>query len=423
MPSSAVVIIGAGAIGCSCAMRMAEAGLSVVVVERAAHVAPAASGKAGGFLARYMCDDEPMESMARRGFDLHAAFAAEVGADTIEYRQVAAVSASLQLPAAAPGGEAPAPVAGNEVVPWLSRGCDVSRTAVAARTCGAQVTPKLLCEAMQRRAEAAGARFVFGHDVVAVDHDEGTAMWDVRTVAAAASSLPVAAGDATCFRCDNVVVCTGPWAGAAAAWFPVGALPSFPRPYKAHSIVVRGMSEGSDVNPGGAWDTAVFSSVDALGHPEIYPRPNGDVYCCGIGATADPFPDCADDLPFDDDADRKLLTFLRAAAPATAQAELVSRSCCCLPIPPDGRTPVVGAVPNAPPGAFIAVGHSCWGILNCHATGVAMTELLTEGRVASIDVRAMDPRRFVKASPRPAAADLPAATSDAGTTKRGEPQW
>jgi hypothetical protein len=43
----------------------------VTVVERT-DVACAASGKAGGFLARDWCDGAPLGRLARRGFELHA---------------------------------------------------------------------------------------------------------------------------------------------------------------------------------------------------------------------------------------------------------------------------------------------------------------------------------------------------------------
>ena len=47
-----VVIVGGGIIGCSIAYHLSELGVASTVVESCA-VASAASGKAGGFLARY----------------------------------------------------------------------------------------------------------------------------------------------------------------------------------------------------------------------------------------------------------------------------------------------------------------------------------------------------------------------------------
>ena len=75
-----VVICGSGAVGGACAYFLARRGAEVVVVERAG-VACAASGKSGGFLARDWCDGSPLETLARRSFDLHAALGGALGAD------------------------------------------------------------------------------------------------------------------------------------------------------------------------------------------------------------------------------------------------------------------------------------------------------------------------------------------------------
>lgn len=48
-----VVIVGGGIIGCSIAYHLTELGAQCTLVERCS-VACAASGKAGGFLARYV---------------------------------------------------------------------------------------------------------------------------------------------------------------------------------------------------------------------------------------------------------------------------------------------------------------------------------------------------------------------------------
>ena len=42
------------------------------------------------------------------------------------------------------------------------------------------------------------------------------------------------------------------------------------------------------------------------------------------------------------------------------------------------RLPLIGRVSGVE-GAYIATGHSVWGILNAPATGEAMAELITEG--------------------------------------------
>jgi glycine/D-amino acid oxidase-like deaminating enzyme len=45
-------------------------------------------------------------------------------------------------------------------------------------------------------------------------------------------------------------------------------------------------------------------------------------------------------------------------------------------------------------GAYLATGHSVWGILNAPATGEAMAELIIEGAARSVDLSAFDPARL-----------------------------
>ena len=65
-----IVICGGGIIGSSIAYYLAKKGQSCTIVERC-DVACAASGKAGGFLARDWCDSNAVGPLARCSFDLH----------------------------------------------------------------------------------------------------------------------------------------------------------------------------------------------------------------------------------------------------------------------------------------------------------------------------------------------------------------
>jgi glycine/D-amino acid oxidase-like deaminating enzyme len=44
-------------------------------------------------------------------------------------------------------------------------------------------------------------------------------------------------------------------------------------------------------------------------------------------------------------------------------------------------------------GAFIATGHSVWGILNAPATGEALAELIVEGDARVVDLAVFTPGR------------------------------
>ena len=67
-----VAICGGGVIGAATAYFLAEPGVEATMVE-CCSIAAAASGKAGGFLARDWCDDNAMGPLARASFELHNA--------------------------------------------------------------------------------------------------------------------------------------------------------------------------------------------------------------------------------------------------------------------------------------------------------------------------------------------------------------
>jgi glycine/D-amino acid oxidase-like deaminating enzyme len=53
----------------------------------------------------------------------------------------------------------------------------------------------------------------------------------------------------------------------------------------------------------------------------------------------------------------------------------------------------MGRVPGVD-GAYVATGHSVWGMLNAPATGEAMAELIVEGSTSTVDISAFDPARL-----------------------------
>ena len=53
----------------------------------------------------------------------------------------------------------------------------------------------------------------------------------------------------------------------------------------------------------------------------------------------------------------------------------------------------MGAMPGIE-GAYIATGHSVWGILNAPASGEALAGLILDGQARGTDLSPYDPRRL-----------------------------
>ena len=86
-----------------------------------------------------------------------------------------------------------------------------------------------------------------------------------------------------------------------------------------------------------------------------------------------------------------LRRMIRVLAPELADAPVLASQACYRPVTRDGL-PLMGAVPGAA-GAYVATGHSVWGMLNGPASGEAMAELIA-GKSTTVDIAAFDPARL-----------------------------
>ena len=138
---------------------------------------------------------------------------------------------------------------------------------------------------------------------------------------------------------------------------------------------------------------------------EVYPRPNGEIYICGIGGS--------DYVPKDElskgafrnvceakDArvEAAMASFREMSSAYQKEGELERAQACMRPCPPDAM-PYMGAIPGYE-GAYINAGHNCWGIAFAPGCGKAMSELILNGESTSVDLRPFDPARFTPAARR-----------------------
>jgi len=347
--------------GCGIAYYLAKKGRKPLVVE-ATDIASGASGKAGGFLALDWCDTSPLKDLARASFALHAGLSAELDTD-IGYRKVNTTAATNQkrtLSAMAKtqhGSSLPAWLDGR-VAPGSSMGT-VDTTA--------QVHPYLLTSAFMKRAIEQGAQF-----------RKGT----VQSCTVTDGRITGVVVDGDIIPADIVIIAMGPWTGLASQWFSIPEITSL----KAHSIVLQ------PANPVTA--DAIFlayESKDGTLDPEIYPRPDGTVYLCGVSATVNTPASSRDVVPTDG-ACETLVEIASSVSKCLAEAPVKIKQACLLPISPDD-VPLIGAIPDVQ-GAFICSGHSCWGILNAPASALALAELVVDGAAKIVDLSPFSPARF-----------------------------
>jgi glycine/D-amino acid oxidase-like deaminating enzyme len=352
-----VVVCGAGVVGASVAYFLSRRGVDVTVVERSG-VACAASGKSGGFLALDWCDGTPVGPLARASFGLHAELAKALDVD-YGYRRVDTFMLAARERGASSGGHRVAAPG------WLD-GAGVVTAALGTTATTAQVTPARFTAALLDAARASGAVLRMG--VVA-----GVARRD-----GAACGVEV---DGVTLEADAVVLAMGPWTTRS-----IGRLP-LPRVHglKGYSVTLA----APDV-PAHALFVDYHTADGRALEPEIFPRPDGEVYVCGMADPA-PLPSSPEGVEV---SEASCATLARAAgrvATALAAAPIVRQQACYRPVTDDGL-PLIGAVPGVP-GAYVATGHGPWGILNAPATGLALAELIVEGRATSVDWRPFDPAR------------------------------
>ena len=183
---------------------------------------------------------------------------------------------------------------------------------------------------------------------------------------------------------DVVVIAMGPWSGQASHWLKTPPVAGS----RAHSIL---LVPKEPVTPHALF-TDVSSKRDGrLRDPEFYPRPDGDVYVCGMSDKKS-LPVDPGQVEFNEQSCQTLQRDASIVSSKLGDAELKLSQACYLPNPPDGL-PIIGKVPGTN-GAYIATGHTCWGILNSPGTGAAMAELIVEGKSSIVDLTPFNPGRF-----------------------------
>ncbi|MEP7159278.1 MAG: FAD-dependent oxidoreductase [Chloroflexota bacterium] len=337
-----MAIIGGGIIGTSAAAYLAEAGRSVLLVERE-QVAAGASGRNSGAIQHPF--DAPLGVLHRRSIELYRELTASdsdfrladkpsglliLSTDQAALAEVTA-DVAADSPELAPTVLAPGELAALE--PSLAPGLAACRLETAY-----PVAPAAATLAFARRAERAGARLLVG--------EGATVAREARRV----SGVRLESGEL--MSATTVLVAAGPWSPALidewrdrppirSVW---GVVVTARVEQPPHAVL-----EESGIGLHGGRSDVLFSLITAAGQSSV-------------GSTF---------LAERPDADALVETLLergRRFVPGIGGA--VSVRLCARPVAFDGR-PLIGAIDGVG-GLFVCAGHGPWGI----STGPASAEMV-----------------------------------------------
>ena len=355
-----IVVVGGGIQGTSVAYHLAkhsDASTKITLLEAKAP-ASAASGKGGGFMARSWGDGSPTQRLHELAFDMYEELAQEL--DIQSYRKLPVLSVSPGYDGIAAAKKS----ALGEIMPnWL----DGTAGRISALGYGddtAQVTP---AEVVSKMLEATSDKVevVLG-TCSGVETDQGSDRGARKIVGVKYQPRSTTSDDEDEYveeemlPADAMVVSAGPWSCAAEDWFQ-GAVELPMEGVKSTSIVWK-QPEGKEVDA-----TALFCGEDNRygTHLEVYPRPDGTIYICGIGGS-----DYVPKEELKDGAFREICNANERRVDAASQSfqemsklykqegELDRVQACMRPCPPDAM-PYMGEVPGFE-GAYINAGHNCW---------------------------------------------------------------
>ncbi|KAI3876014.1 hypothetical protein MKX03_026250 [Papaver bracteatum] len=366
-----VIVCGGGVIGVCTAFFLAKKGAKVTLIEKSS-IACAASGKAGGFLALDWCDGRAISKLARTSFNLHRTLSLELnGSESYGYRPLDTLSLSITEQDQKSSGSK------SKILPSWVDGPARNPNTIGTIETTAQVHPQLFTRALLSFAVANHDLEVVIGELERVEIDQGR----VKSVVLK---------DKGVIETDSVVLALGPWSSRLSmisSLFNVSDL-------KAHSIVLI-PKDPTAITPHALFLTYKAANGGEPMDPEVYPRPTGEVYVCGMSAKGE-VPDNPEEIMGDPESIKVLK---RVAGTVSShlkegEVEVKAEQACFLPLTDDDK-PVIGEMPNVK-GCYVATGHSCWGILNGPATGAAMAELVLDGVSSIVDLTPFTPARFVK---------------------------
>lgn len=272
---------------------------------------------------------------------------------------------------------------------WIDSDSTISYDAMGNPDTTAQVHPYQFTTSIAQLAKEKGVSIRLG-SATSIDRDSSSgAVESVSIVEKETSSTET-------LPASDVVVAAGPWTPTVLPSAPISAL-------RAHSVTIKPSRPVSAFAlfteirmPSALSSKSKKVSADKFtATPEIYARPNDEVYACGEGDTLVPLPESTDAVELDEGRCDSIIKNVGSISDELLNGEVVVRQACYLPNVATGGGPLIGQT-NVP-GLFVASGHTCWGIQNGPATGKLISEFVWDGDAKSANVKSLDPRKFFKA--------------------------
>lgn len=253
----------------------------------------------------------------------------------------------------------------------------------------AQVHPYQFTTSMARLAEEKGVKVVLG-SVTSIDRSSNA----VRSVTYKDNET----SETRTIPATDVVISAGPWTKSVYPPAPISAL-------RAHSVTIRPSRPVSayalftDItltSDFGRTNESVRSKRSHAKHvtPEIYARPNNEVYACGEGDTFVPLPKVTADVETDDSRCQEIIDYISSISDEMRDGEVTARQACYLPnVQAASGGPLIGE--TGVKGLLMAAGHTCWGIQNGPGTGKLISEFVFDGKAKSANIGNLDPRKVL----------------------------
>lgn len=249
----------------------------------------------------------------------------------------------------------------------------------------AQVHPYQFTTSMAQLAEEQGLKVVLGsvHEIADSPGSEG-----LHTV----KYTDKATNTPQSLSATDVIVTAGPWTKTILPSAPIGSL-------RAHSVTIR---PSRPVSPYCLFTQLALPKNYKAGvksrattvTPEIYARPNREIYACGEGDHLAPLPKSTAEVEVDAFRCQDIVDYCTSFSDEMRDGQVTARQACYLPQVQRGAGPLVGLTGRK--GVFLAAGHTCWGIQNAPATGKIMSEFVFDGRSGSANVSSLDPRTVLR---------------------------